>query len=496
MYSAADIVRRTRDLSRSRGKNVDDSQPSEPKRRRFQFSLRALLLFVTVAGVGFGWLGRGLRRAARHRQAVAEFHQVETKIAGMGGSISYEYAEGPPNWIMRLLGDPGTLDVKVAMHEATDADLTLLKGLEGTTQSWELDLSPPFRRSNGVTDAGLEHLKLLTSLRRLRLAGTGATAAGVGNLQEALPGTIITPNARQLAAIAEIEKTGGIVHFFRGLEVSSVRTPKDPPAAAGSSGMTDAAMVHVKELTDLRRLFLWGPRFGDAGLVHLGGLTALEDLTLSETRVTDAGLVHLKGLTSLRILSLGDTLVTDAGLQHLAKLANLQELYLDDTYVTDAGLVNLKGLTSLETLWLSDTQVADAGLVHLEGLPSLRWLKLLRTQVTDAGLAHLAGVPSLRQVNLSGTRITDAGLMHLKGLTGLRTLRLRGTQVTDAGLQHLKGLSNLDCLELSGTNVGDAGLSYLVGLTKLRQLSLRGTKVTEGGKERLRRTLPNCSVSR
>ena len=38
-----------------------------------------------------------------------------------------------------------------------------------------------------ITDAGLENLTMLTSLRQLNLPGTHVTAAGVGALQRALP---------------------------------------------------------------------------------------------------------------------------------------------------------------------------------------------------------------------------------------------------------------------------------------------------------------------
>ena len=51
----------------------------------------------------------------------------------------------------------------------------------------------------------------------------------------------------------------------------------------------------------------------DAGLVHLAGLTNLRVLTLLGDQITDADLVHLKGLTKLEDLSLGGPQVTDAG---------------------------------------------------------------------------------------------------------------------------------------------------------------------------------------
>ena len=72
------------------------------------------------------------------------------------------------------------------------------------------------------------------------------------------------------------------------------------------------------------------------------GLTGLETLNLGHnTEVTNAGLVHLKELTGLKVLYLFDTKVTDAGLVHLKGLTKLKQLHLDDTKVTDAGLVHL-----------------------------------------------------------------------------------------------------------------------------------------------------------
>jgi len=35
---------------------MNDSDPPKPKRRWYRFSLRTLLLFLLVAGIGFGWV--------------------------------------------------------------------------------------------------------------------------------------------------------------------------------------------------------------------------------------------------------------------------------------------------------------------------------------------------------------------------------------------------------------------------------------------------------
>ena len=71
-------------------------------------------------------------------------------------------------------------------------------------------------------------------------------------------------------------------------------------------------------------------RITDAGLVHLKELKKLESLRLTDTKITDAGLVHLKGLTKLRYLNLSDTQVTNAGVANLQKaLPNCEILDAD-----------------------------------------------------------------------------------------------------------------------------------------------------------------------
>ena len=62
---------------------------------------------------------------------------------------------------------------------------------------------------------------------------------------------------------------------------------------------------------------LAGYQIYDSELLHLKGLTNLKKLSLRSTKVTDAGLVHLKGLTNLQTLILSGTEVTEAGFKKL-----------------------------------------------------------------------------------------------------------------------------------------------------------------------------------
>ena len=155
-------------------------------------------------------------------------------------------------------------------------------------------------------------------------------------------------------------------------------------------------------------------KFGDEDIVildSLGRSGLLGTLDFSSSQITDAGLVHLGELADLRPrhLLLHNTHITDSGMVHLQELTSLSELNLSNTQINDEGLVHLKGLADLRTLDLSRTSITDSGLLHVQGLARLQLLRLTGTQVTDGGLEHLDRLRSLRTLYLSGTQVTDEG---------------------------------------------------------------------------------------
>jgi hypothetical protein len=113
--------------------------------------------------------------------------------------------------------------------------------------------------------------------------------------------------------------------------------------------------------------------FGDCEARHLRELTNLERLVLFGTQITDDGLRHLVGMVELRDLSVGHNRLTDKALVHVERLTNLRELDLCNTRITDAGLIRLGGLTNLESLDVSLTPVTDEGVKKLQkALPNCR----------------------------------------------------------------------------------------------------------------------------
>jgi hypothetical protein len=84
-------------------------------------------------------------------------------------------------------------------------------------------------------------------------------------------------------------------------------------------------------LTGLRKLSVHRKKISDAGLIHLRNLTELEWLSLSYNSLSDAALIHLRELKKLRYLFLGNTTIRGPGLKHLHALPVLEALHLDQT---------------------------------------------------------------------------------------------------------------------------------------------------------------------
>jgi hypothetical protein len=285
--------------------------------------------------------------------------------------------------------------------------------------------------------------------------------------------------------------------------------------------VADQDLQRLKGLTEIRHLDLWGTPIGDSGVAHLAGLHSLWSLNLRVTRVTDVGLKSLAGLTELDGLDIVYDAFTDEGLSHLTTLKKLRFLQaFTSQRVGDAGLRHLGELTRLEHLSVNAVNATDAGLAFVENLPALEALDLLDTPVGDEGLKHIAQATRLKWLRFGDAGITVDGwrallpLSRLKGLhvmgrelgdralegiaqlTELDDLTISGFAAGDAGLKQLARMTNLKRLVIDpGENVTDAGLVHLEALPKLKDLTLVSSKVTAAGVERLKKTLPDCTIS-
>jgi internalin A len=276
-------------------------------------------------------------------------------------------------------------------------------------------------------------------------------------------------------AVARIEELGGQVRrksdWQRLLYRKGERDPYVMVSFPESSRVRDGDLRVLAAFPDLGWFEADGTSISDAGLVHLAGLKQLRNVRVVETGITDAGFKTLGGMPQLRNLQIAATEITDRGLAELAKLPNL------------------------ELLWLANTSVTDAGVASIQHLPKLQQLNLSKTRVTDACIPMLKNLPRLRKLYLAQTAITDQGLKELGELHNLTGLFISNTKITDAGLKHLAGLTNLAELVLTYGNISVAALSSLqAALVKTKIGIAIETEISDADIAKLRAALPRALI--
>jgi len=295
------------------------------------------------------------------------------------------------------------LSLEAARNEHIDKHLVYLAEL---TSIEELNL-----RDTLVSDAGLEHLKGMTKLKKLDL----------GN---------------RYYPVSDKITDAGMVHLNSLKSLEELKLP--------SSGVTDIGLAHLAGLNALKKLNV-GRDATDKGMATLAKMKSLEDLKISSPYVTDAGMRKLSECPCLESLSLLGCKITNAGLAHLAKLKTLTKLSLSlrKTQVTGSGLAGLKSLEHLR-IDTSEGTITDVDLADLSRITSLKNLHITvhdssQSLITDQGLSHLANLKALESLNIhSCPKVTDAGLRHFEGLACLKRLRLDFSRITKAGIARLK----------------------------------------------------------
>ena len=194
-------------------------------RRRFQFSIRSMLVFVVVVAIVCSWFAVKMQQARRQREVV-EAIEKQGGLSGYDDRINEDgrllVFPGPP-WLRKLLGMDFLFEVEcVQFGQVTDAGLAHLKEL---TNLETLDLE-----ATKVTDAGLVHLEGLTGLENLVLEGTQIGDAG----------------------LIHLKGLAGLEHLY-----------------LRSTQITDAGLVHLKGLANLKEVWLGDTQVTDAGVQDL-----------------------------------------------------------------------------------------------------------------------------------------------------------------------------------------------------------------------------------
>jgi hypothetical protein len=211
--------------------------PLRPKRRWFQFSLRTLLVLVTLGCLAGGWW---INRAFQQRAAVRRFYELTANRPSQQGdsltTMGYRY-QGRDQYYKPI--------VPKSLHWLRD-----MIGEEcfGEVTGVQLTDTP-------ATNNDLKHLAVLPTVERILLSGTKVDDDGIPLLK-------VCPKLKYLAL--------------------------------NDTAITDQGLSHVTAFQDLEMLSLSGTKITDAGLAHLARLPRLKQLWLRNTAITDAGYQKLQ----------------------------------------------------------------------------------------------------------------------------------------------------------------------------------------------------------
>ena len=309
-----------------------------------------------------------------------------------------------------------------------------------------------------ATDEDLNFVARIATLKRLDLSFTLVTDKGIKELESLRQLEDLNLETAEALTDASMNYVKNIP-TLRKLNVRGV-------------DITDVGMPAIAQMTGLRSLDLSHTMLEDVGLEHLPALSDLEELYLGGDMITGINLNFLKLLPKLKKLSLDGIQrrnagacwtprVTDLDLDTISLLSNLEDLDLGvglslgrggkpaaagggnckptgGQQLTDLGLAKLGKLTKLRRLNMSGAHLTPAGLKVLAGLPLERVSLWNIDALNDAAATVLAEIPTLTNIDLSLTSVTDKGLQTLAKLPNLKVLYLTETKVTPKAVDAFK----------------------------------------------------------
>lgn len=237
-------------------------------RFRFRFSLRTLLLGVTILGFLLFPLAHKLKLARDQRTAVDE-------IVKLGGYVKYdrEQAKGEEKgWLRRILGDDffdKVVEVGMRGRPISDSDLRHLEKLHG--------LRMLYLTGTPISDDAGPYLSQLKQLTFLQLQRTPVTNTVLPTITQ-----LINLQSLHLGQSGITDPDPEVLSRLEKLEIFSLNA-------------TDTGIARLEFiLGKLRWLSVHGDEITDDSVETLKHCDKLERLYVDETQITGAGVATLQ----------------------------------------------------------------------------------------------------------------------------------------------------------------------------------------------------------
>ncbi len=319
-----------------------------PVKQRFRFSLRGMLVGITLFALWLGIVGISAWRRGREAAAIAD-------LLEHGATVEY-YDQVPRGRLVGLFGYDPFLKVQVIDIHGDQGLVTLLAHADDFP-----DLELVNFWGSRVSDAGLagvENLSRFPNLREVLISGCMITDLSL----------------KRLADWKQLEE----LHLHNCAKI------------------TDAGLAHLKDLPNLRFLRLLQENAGtmpvtDAGLAHVADLQQLQELMIVRIPVTDAGLAYVARLPRLKHLFVLGIPITDAGIAQLRELPSIEYVHFRNTQVTRLGVDDLcRGLPDCLVTWGDEIRFPSVCQIRQievwDEVPQARWLATIAEEEPVANI--------------------------------------------------------------------------------------------------------------
>lgn len=319
------------------------------RRKRFQVSIRTLLILTTLAAIGLAIWTRVYQRVNEQKLAAA-------RILALGGKDTILLTPQAWPWLQFAVGEEFFQEVV-----AIDLNETL------------------------VNDADLELIGKLRGVKSLSVNGAMPRRCGlIPSLEQnprRLPSQITSEGIRRMG-LQRTMQTAGFAH-----------TP-----------ITDEALEVIASWPQLESLDLQQTEITSRGIQHLQKLEGLQELDLSSTGIDDDAVATLCQMGSLRKLDIQFTAVSGEGILRLREALPGCDLWgelLSSSTRVDPDPESLRwkkeirviklisSLGHLRLFILADSAVTDVHLQDMTQLENVDVIDLRRTKVTAEGIATL-----------------------------------------------------------------------------------------------------------
>ena len=325
--------------------------------------------------------------------------------------------------------------------------------------------------NNGFLDESIETLQRLSERGDFKSAGRALRELQtLKNVQMTRAVRSLTDSGARVTRIG----ANGPVYSVRSLtednQIEQLRHfPKLSTIWLEGSGITDACVKHLCELTNLQTLYLSGPTISATGITQLQTLRELRRVSV------------MKGISS-------------ESLKAITKLSRLTYL----TLAFPVGEDELRAIAStpLSTLTLTQLRVVPQT-AELMGNIKASQIRVNMQLVQNSDLQWVKGckADSIGLTIANSKELTDEGIRSLE-TANVTQLTLYQTGVTREVTKSIGTLTRLTTLSIRNSPIDDDGLLNLSELKQLKQLTLSGSKVTTQGMAALKAKLPNLSYMR